>query len=791
MSTCVRLATTIFFFATLPLPGETAALAGTTPDVAGDASETIADMVAVRVRVEQTDVQFIIETAKPYGFPNTQLLLDTDRDCGTGFTDGSNGFDVLVEGDSIFKFCGTDRTQWNWQRVEKARRTVVGSKLFVRLPRDLLKADFDLSVRTLTAGYTQIDRVPDTGAVRVSLESVTDEHVARSGRAEPVESTGDAAEAAKDITAVAVLQRESRIVVDVKARGPGDFAQLLMFFDTDLKAETGYQSGAVADYGFDALLSGGRVLRFNGPKPDVWAWEGMDDAVVTVDGNRYRAEFDAGMLSSRKARAVAMMMSADWQTVIDVAPDEGAIDLQIDTSKIGRRKEAPTLAAPRENRQLPPRDRFVQAESFYCYYGSGKVAALSHYDIVIAHSPQMQPADINKLKELGVVVVGYITIGEDGKLRKGDGKGPGGYAGWYFDEDDDNQPDQNSIWKSYYANANDPAWRADRVAEARRLLSEEGYDGIFLDTIDTASAYPKTEPGMLKLVGELRAALTDAPIVLNQGFPLLARLAPLVDGLMIESFTTTYDFRTRKYVLHSPSSLDWTRGVAERIIKPALNKNPLKVLVLDYALPGDRDNIQTAADRAATFGYLFSVGPITLDAVYNTDIRGKPDSKWLVRQATPNSMKYTLEHPANGFPSSTILTPSGCYRGYKVNPVVDGIRDRDKLFWADAAWASAEDGEDAWLELRFPQPLSSGWLRIQWTVDNDRLHASRRYRVEVLRGGNWDVIDRVESNTQAVNEHELPDKPFNAIRIHQPTGGGSAHRPDLMWVAQVERRGSS
>ena len=605
-----------------------------------------------------------------------------------------------------------------------------------------------------------------------------------------VDTSGDTTEAGRDVIKVGVHQQGQQIVLEVETRAPSDFAQLLVFFDTDRQADTGYQSGAVPGQGFDVLLSGGRMHRFGGQSQAAWAWEGVEDAKVTIDGARYRAEFGGGILATTEARVVVMMMSADWQTPVDIAPDTGALDLQIDTTKTAKPDKPPAMAAARANRHLLPRERFSQAESFYCYYGSGQVAALSHYDIVVAHSPQMQPADIAALRELGVVVVGYLSVGEDGKLRKANRTGPGGYASWYFDEDQDDQPDQNGIWKSYYANANDPAWRADRLTEALRLTGEEGYDGLFLDTIDTASAFPQTEPGMAKLIEELRAALPKAPIVLNQGFPLLPRLAPLADGLMIESFTATYDFQTRTYVLHSPSSLDWTKGVAERIIKPVLDKHPLKVLVLDYALPGDGDRIQMAADRATTFGYLFAAGPITLDAVYNTGIHGKPDAKWLARQATPDALKYTLDSPANGFPASTTLLPSGCYAGYSVKPLVDGIRDRDQLYWADAAWASAEDGQDAWLEVRFPAPLASGTLRIHWAVDNGRLHASRRYRVEVRRNEHWETIDQAEGNTQAVADHPLPAKPFDALRIIQPPGGGGESRPDLMWVAQVERLSS-
>ena len=757
-------------------------------DVAGDASESAADLLGVEVALERGELRIVARTAEPYGFPNTQVLMDMDGDAATGFADAGRGFDLLIEGENVFRFEGSDQSQWSWKPNGKARRAVAGKRLTLGLPVELQpKQDFDMVVRTLTAAYAEVDRVPDSGAMHIELATLAASlgEVRKADAAR--EDEGDAADASRDLIEFSCAQEDDRIVVRARTRAPSDFGQLLVFFETDRNAHTGYQSSAVIDAGFDRLLNGGRIHEFGGDQQNVWAWSGLDDAEVKVNGDRYEASFDAGLLGAKHAQVVAMMMSADWQTVVDLAPDDGEVELSIDVSKVKPRQPPPQVAAPRHNRDLPARERFAQAESFYCYYGSGKVAELSHYDIVIAHAPQMAASDIAELKRLGVVVIGYITVGEDDKLRTANGNGPGGYASWYLDEDGDSQPDQNGIWKSYYVNAGDPAWQADRIAEARRLQSEYGYDGIFLDTIDTASAFPQTKQGMVELIKALRAALPDAPIVLNQGFPLFAELAPMADGLMIESFTATYDFRTRQYVMHTPSSLDWTRGVAERVIGPVIKEHPLKVLVLDYAQPNDLESIQVAADRATTFGYLFAAAPIHLDAVYDTGIHGKRDPRWLEPQATPEALKYTLTQPANGFPAQTVLKPSGCYGGYKVAPLVDGVHDRESLYWADAAWASAEDGRDAWIELSFPQPIASGALRLQWAVDNGRLHASQNFRVEVRRGDKWTVVDQVAGNTKGITEHKLPDAPFDAVRVLQPAGGGSPQRPDLMWLAQVER----
>jgi hypothetical protein len=440
---------------------------------------------------------------------------------------------------------------------------------------------------------------------------------------------------------------------------------------------------------------------------------------------------------------------------------------------------------PKANRNQPARQRFRDARSFYTYYGGGKVAGLSRYDIAVLHTPMMASADVRRLSELGVVTVGYISIGESSKLFDGDGSGPGGKASWYFDQDGNGEPDQNAIWKSWYANTNDPAWRANRVAEAKRLVDEYGFDGIFLDVLNVSEIYPESRPGMLQMIRDLRDALPEAVIVMNQGFDLVAESAPLVDGFMMESFTATYDFETKQYRLHDPASLDFALRRATTILNPAIEKAPLRVLVLDYALPADRETLQFAANRAASLGYLFSASNIMLDDVYVDLPVGEANAKWLERQMTPEKLAYKMTDAANGFPAGTVVTPSSCFIGYQVKPVVDPSTDRANDSWSDAAWASAEDGEEPWLQIDMPESRQGGSLLINW---HDAAGPSRNFQVQVRENddASWQNVDSTVDAVAQISTHTLPNASFRQIRITQPADGGSAARPGLMWIARIE-----
>jgi hypothetical protein len=430
------------------------------------------------------------------------------------------------------------------------------------------------------------------------------------------------------------------------------------------------------------------------------------------------------------------------------------------------------------------RQRVREAKNYYCYYGVDRAGELEKFDVVILHTPAATPELVKRLKSKDVVTIGYITCGEDlPPPRKGDGSGPGGMASWYFDKDNDRKPDMHPIWKSPFANAADPKWREDRIKEARRLMEEVGFDGIFLDTVDDVTIYPETFDGMVELIRDFRMALPNAPIIMNQSWELLLKTAPEIDGLMLEGFSTSYDFDAKSYRRNPPSWDDSGLANVKKYIVPTRAKHPFQVVVLDYARPQQKDLIQAAADRAATFGFLHCAAPVTLDDIYDTGITGRPNQKWWERQTTPESLAYTLDQTRNGFPAGTKILPSSLFPGYGVAAIVDGVEDRSKLHWTVSAWASAEVGEDESLEIRLPQARRGGTLQIDF---NDS-HASRAFvlQTRASKDSPWQDVRKFDDNRDDIRNTTLPSEPYEAIRVLQHPGGGSALRPNLIWISQL------
>lgn len=259
-------------------------------------------------------------------------------------------------------------------------------------------------------------------------------------------------------------------------------------------------------------------------------------------------------------------------------------------------------------------------KGYACYYGQPKIPELSKFPLAIIEPGQYTPAQIAQIKKAGVIVIGYLSVGEiletsRAKPVAGGRNAPKRLAiePYYLDRDGDGQPDRNGSWNSLYVDARAAAWQKRVLEElAPKVLAQKGCDGLFLDTIDTVDVYPETRPGMIELIKKLRAAFPKAPIIANRGFEILEGIVPHIDALLFEAFTTRYSPESNRSVLHPASDLEWVDGIVGRI-KQAGGNDPIQILVLDYADPKDPQVKAAAVARAKRSGLTYSISTGSLD----------------------------------------------------------------------------------------------------------------------------------------------------------------------------------
>lgn len=166
-----------------------------------------------------------------------------------------------------------------------------------------------------------------------------------------------------------------------------------------------------------------------------------------------------------------------------------------------------------------------------------------------------------------------------------------------------------------------PAW-SKLVLE--RLIPEilaKGYDGIFMDTLDSVEALERKDPvghaGMIDaavdLLGQIRRTFPRITVMLNRGYALLPRAAGSVDLVLGEAMASRWNFATKQYEFTTPDDWDWQ---AQRL-KAAQAANPaLRLTTLDYWNPADPATIAELYAKERRAGFHPYVATLALDRLH-------------------------------------------------------------------------------------------------------------------------------------------------------------------------------
>ncbi|WP_034336392.1 endo alpha-1,4 polygalactosaminidase [Deinococcus misasensis] len=243
----------------------------------------------------------------------------------------------------------------------------------------------------------------------------------------------------------------------------------------------------------------------------------------------------------------------------------------------------------------PIQSQLSDISSFATYYGQDaqSISKLSNFDLAITQ-PVLTRAQLDALHENGTRVVAYLSIGE---------LDPGSV--WASEVKDSWVLGTNENWGSKFINASETGWQDIMVRETGKLLAQ-GYDGVFLDTLDTADVYPQAASGLVATVSRLRSTYPNAVIVQNRGFSLLKQTAEQIDAVMFEGFSSAWDFSKKEYhtVQGDPNFV------------AAYAKRGLVVLAQDYANSDDTHTITSDYLRARQFGFIPYVSNLMLDQLY-------------------------------------------------------------------------------------------------------------------------------------------------------------------------------
>lgn len=258
---------------------------------------------------------------------------------------------------------------------------------------------------------------------------------------------------------------------------------------------------------------------------------------------------------------------------------------------------------------LPKYSYSKENEKFAVYY-SDKVSAksLKDYDLLVLdsrHHPSLQ-----ELSETGKILLGYVSLGEVEKTSP--------FHGVLKKENALLQ--QNANWKSYGVDIRKPIWQKAVIEVLVPGLLRDGFDGIFIDTLDTPldlerrepKKYAGTEDAVVNLIKAIRMHFPNIKIMVNRGYEVLPRIAPYIDMELGESVRHTYNFDKKSYGLVSDADyklqVKWLQD-AKRI------NNSLKIYTLDYADKNDSKKISEIYQLQRANGFIPYVTTISLNEI--------------------------------------------------------------------------------------------------------------------------------------------------------------------------------
>lgn len=246
--------------------------------------------------------------------------------------------------------------------------------------------------------------------------------------------------------------------------------------------------------------------------------------------------------------------------------------------------------------KAPPQPAAAHKERWAVYYDKQLPAqAFANYDLVVFD--RIYYPEFSELKSK-TTVLAYISLGE------------------VHGESDEHQVmasqqallGKRSSWNSYTVDIASKTWAKIIDAQVRDAM-EKGFDGIMLDTADSAlhladmdspEKAAQAQEAAIRLIKTLRQHYPDIKIMLNRGFDILPRVARVIDYALGESMLAETNVSTGQSSLFPANTY---KSTAARLLEARALSPSLKLYTLDYWNPEDHEGMQKlyAIQRARGF----------------------------------------------------------------------------------------------------------------------------------------------------------------------------------------------
>ena len=239
---------------------------------------------------------------------------------------------------------------------------------------------------------------------------------------------------------------------------------------------------------------------------------------------------------------------------------------------------------------------FDNKERWAVYYGQeAEPDSFSPFRVVVLDSAAHP--DIKEVKKYAGPVLGYVSIGEVDATH-----------------DAANAPavliEKNTAWNSQMVDIRQPEWQKYILETKVPGVLSQGFDGVMLDTIDSALYLENKDPTRFKgmkdaavyLVKALRHRYPDMPIMVNRGFGIWPEIANDVTMILAESTLTHMEPGVSKNARWQSDGA-YQQYLEKLVEAKGYNKN-LRVYTLDYWDMNDTKGVLRIYDLQRKQGFV-------------------------------------------------------------------------------------------------------------------------------------------------------------------------------------------
>lgn len=239
----------------------------------------------------------------------------------------------------------------------------------------------------------------------------------------------------------------------------------------------------------------------------------------------------------------------------------------------------------------------------FWYAAQPPLPELVQFDWVVLEPAHATPPDLIFLSEQGATPFAYLSVGEldryQSELEPELAEGASTAV-------------RNDAWDSQVMDLASPVWR-DYLLRQAAGLQQAGYQGLFLDTLDSftllpAEVQPIQRKALASLLRELHERHPQLKLFFNRGFEVLPELGGVADAVAVESIHAGWDPSTGEFRSVPDSDRLWLEGQ----LAP-LRESGVPIVAIDYLPPQRREDARALARQLSAEGYVPYVTTPELD----------------------------------------------------------------------------------------------------------------------------------------------------------------------------------